>query len=157
MTPGVPSRKAESGEAGLALRTPSEAEREAVAAARALIAERQAEGRHHVAASLIADDGRLFTFLNLESVLGQAARCAEPAALSAALSHADPAERIVFSCAVNRRGEVLPPCGVCRELFLDLAPEVELAVPADGADFAVTTLRALMPMPYKAGRRAMDP
>ncbi|HUF56837.1 MAG TPA: hypothetical protein VMM55_09800 [Thermohalobaculum sp.] len=145
------------GRTGLALRAPSEAEREAVAAARALIAERQAEGRHHVAASLIADDGRLFTFLNLESVLGQAARCAEPAALSAALSHPEPPAAIVFSCAVNRRGEVLPPCGLCRELFLDLAPDIELAVPMDGFDFAVTTLRELMPMPYKAGRRAMDP
>ena len=145
-----------SGGPGPALRAPTEAEREAVAAARALIAERQVEGRHHVAASLIADDGRVFTFLNLESVLGQAARCAEPAALSAALSHERPAGGIVFSCAVNRRGEVLPPCGLCRELFLDLAPDVELAVPFAGEDFAVTPLSELMPMPYKAGRRAMD-
>ena len=145
------------GGTGPALRAPTAAERQAVEAARALIAERQAEGRHHVAASLIADDGRVFTFLNLESVLGQAARCAEPAALSAALSHPEPAVGIVFSCAVNRRGEVLPPCGVCRELFLDLAPDIELAVPLDDGDFAVATLGALMPMPYKAGRRALDP
>ena len=141
--------------ARLALRPPTEAEREAVAAARALIGERKREGRHHVASSLIAEDGRIFTVLNLESVLGQAARCAEPSALSAALSGPEPPERIVFSCAVNRRGEVLPPCGVCRELFLDFAPDIELAVPFDG-DFAVTPLSGLMPMPYKAGRRAMD-
>ena len=92
--------------AGPALRAPTAAEREAVAAARALIAERQAEGRHHVAASLIADDGRLFTFLNLESVLGQAARCAEPAALSAAFSHAEPPAALVFMEDVGRHNAV---------------------------------------------------
>lgn len=142
---------------GLSLaRPPTAAERAAVEAARTLIAERQDEGRHHVAASLIADDGRVFTFLNLESVLGQAARCAEPAALSAALSHPEPPAAIVFSCAVNRRGEVLPPCGLCRELFLDFAPRIGLAVPADGEDFAVVPLSELMPVPYKAGKRGRD-
>lgn len=133
-------------------RPPTEAERAAVAAARALIAERREEGRHHVGAAVIDDLGRMFTALNLESVLAQAARCAEPTALSMARSAATPADTLVFSAAVNRRGEVIPPCGVCRELFLDHAPDVAVAVPS-GDDFEVVRLADLMPMPYKAGRR----
>ena len=135
---------------------PSAAQMAAVAAARALIAERQDERRHHVAACLIADDGRLFTALNLESVLAQASRCGEPSALSMALSADRPASALVFSAAVNRRGEVIAPCGLCRELLLDYAPDIAVAVPG-GEDFRVAALTALMPVPYKAGRRGMDP
>lgn len=124
----------------------------AVAAARGLIAARSAEGRHHVAASVITADERTFTALNLESILGQAAACAEPSALSMAFS-ADPvALQIVFVAAVNRRGEVIPPCGLCRELMLDHAPDAMVAVP-DGNDFAVVALRSLLPSAYKAGQR----
>lgn len=145
--PDVPS--------GIPCRAPTAAERAAVEAARALIAERQHDRRHHVASSLVASDGRVFTTLNLESVLAQAARCAEPAALSMALSAEQPATDIVFSCAVNRRGEIIPPCGLCRELFLDFAPDIAIAVPSD-SDFAVAQLSDLMPVPYKAGKRARD-
>ena len=88
-------------------------------------------------------------------MLGQAARCAEPSALSAALSAAEPARAVAFIGAVNRRGEVIPPCGLCRELLLDFTPDAWIAVPDDG-DFAVARLSDLIPVAYKAGRRATD-
>lgn len=135
-----------------AARPPLPAEEAAVAAARALIAGRQAEGRHHVAASVIDREGRVFTALNLESVLGQAASCAEPGALSMAFSADPPASGIVFACAVNRRGEVIPPCGLCRELMTDHAAEATVAIPG-GSDFVVATLADLLPAAYKAGLR----
>lgn len=127
----------------------------AVEAARTLIAARKAEGRHHVAAAMLAGDGRLFTALNLQSVLAQACRCAEPVALSMACSADPPPATLIFTAAVNRRGEVIPPCGLCRELLLDWAPDIEVAVPG-GADFLVAPLTALMPVPYKAGRRGLN-
>lgn len=127
----------------------------AVEAARALIAERQCEGRHHVASSMIAADGRIFTALNLESVLAQASRCAEPAALSMARSAETPAAALIFTAAVNRRGEVIAPCGLCRELLLDWAPDIDVALPG-GTDFLVAPLTSLIPVPYKAGRRTLD-
>lgn len=129
---------------------PTEPERAAVAAARVLIAARRAEGRHHVAATVVAADGTAHTALNLECTLGRAAICAEAVAIGMARL-AGPVE-IAFSVAVNRRGEVLPPCGSCRELLLDYGPEARIAVPASG-DWAVRQLAALLPVPYKEGRR----
>lgn len=136
-------------------RRPYPQEIAAVRAARALIAERGAEGRHHVASALLAGDGRLFTALNLESVLPQAAVCAEPGTLAMAFSAEPAVETVAFIAAVNRRGEVIPPCGVCRELLLDHAPEAGVAVPG-GEDFQVAPLIELLPLPYKSGRRARD-
>lgn len=137
-------------------RTPLAKEATAVEDARALIGQRHSEGRHHVAASMVASDGRIFTALNLQSVLAQACRCAEPAALSMARSAEIPATALIFTAAVNRRGEVIAPCGLCRELLLDWAPDIDVAVPG-GDDFLVAPLTALIPVPYKAGRRALDP
>ena len=64
----------------------------------------------------------------------------------------DPDDRIVFSAAVNRRGEVSPPGGPCRELMLDDAGKAQVAVP-EGDGYAVVGMAALMPTPYKPTQR----
>lgn len=130
-------------------------EAEAVAAARRLIRLRACEARHHVAATVVTGSGTGYTALNLECTLARAAICAEAVAIGMALTAEDGAE-IVFSVAVNRRGEVLPPCGLCRELLVDYGPAARVAVPADG-DYRVMSLTALMPVPYKGPLRGRAP
>ncbi|MBV2359044.1 hypothetical protein KUH32_04590 [Thalassococcus sp. CAU 1522] len=127
------------------------AHQEAVAAARAFIADRQRGDWHTVASVVLTASGARFVALNLDSTLPRASVCAEPVALGMALS-ANPDDAVVFCAAVNRRGEVIPPCGPCRELMLDYAPHALVAVPAD-PDFAVMPLRGLMPAAYKHDRR----
>jgi cytidine deaminase len=124
---------------------------EAVAAARALIAERAEEGRHHVAAAVITQAGAFHLGLNLESGLGRAAICAESVAIGMART-ADRQARIAFSVAVNRRGLVIPPCGLCRELLIDYGAEARVAVPG-GADWLALPLAELLPHAYKAALR----
>ncbi len=124
---------------------------EALAAARALISRLQREGRHHVACTVLTDRAA-YSGCNLETVLPSATICGEAVAVGMA-AVAEPFARILFSVAVNRRGEVLPPCGFCRELLLDYGPDALVAVgEADGA-LVVRPMRELMPDAYKAHLR----
>lgn len=123
----------------------------AIAAARAFIEARQRGDWHSVASVVLTATGRRCLGLNLDSTLPRASVCAEPVALGMALAE-DPDDPIIFCAAVNRRGEVIPPCGPCRELMLDYAPDAMVAVPG-GPDFVVMPMRALMPTAYKHDRR----
>ncbi|MEM7632488.1 MAG: hypothetical protein AAF227_10815 [Pseudomonadota bacterium] len=95
--------------------------------------------------------GRQYVGMNLDSTLPRASVCAEPVALGMAVA-ADPDDRVVFCAAVNRRGEVIPPCGPCRELMLDYAADAQVAVPG-GDDYVVVAMSELMPTPFKPTQR----
>ncbi len=127
---------------------------QAVAAARALISERAKEGRHHVAATVLTRSGRSYTAVNIDSVLGRAAVCAEAVAIGMATT-AEPEAEIAFVAAVNRRQVIIAPCGLCRELLLDYGAEALVAVPTEGLEWTVRALPELMPDAYKAGRRGV--
>lgn len=123
----------------------------ALAAVRALIAARGAERRHHVAAAVITADGRHFLGISLESALGWASICAEPVAIGRALLDA-PAVAITACLAVNRAGEIVPPCSRCRETLADFAPSARVALPEAGG-YRLVPLTDLMPHAYKAALR----
>ena len=131
---------------------PSPEEVAALSAARDLIARHGAEGEHHVAAAALTEGGAVHLGLNLESVLPAACICAEPGALSRAEIDA-PGAPVTFVVAVNRRGEVLPPCGVCRELLTDHASAARIGLPGPDGGMEVAPLAALLPRPYKARLR----
>ena len=109
------------------------------------------EGRHHVAATVLTASGA-YTGINLECTLPQGSVCAEPVAIGAALT-SEPGAPILFSVAVNRRGEVIPPCGCCRELLADFGPHAEIAVAEVEGAIRTAPLRALLPDAYKARLR----
>lgn len=125
--------------------------REAIAAARAFIADRQRGDWHSVASVVLTASGRRYIGMNLDSTLPRASICAEPVAIGMAKA-ADPDDVVTFCGAVNRRGEVIPPCGSCRELMLDYAAGALVAVP-DGEDMAFRPLSDLIPTAYKDGKR----
>ncbi len=113
---------------------------EALIAARHLNKERAQDGRHHVTAAVISHSGKIYTALNLENTLDRAAICAEAVAVGMAAA-AERDVRIVFCIAVNRRLEVIPPCGLCRELLLDFGPDAVIGIPDGDAEFATMALR----------------
>lgn len=125
--------------------------RAAVEAARAFIAQRQRGDWHTVACVVLTASGGRFVGLNLDSTLPRASVCAEPVAIGMSMA-ADPDDRVTFVASVNRRGEVIPPCGPCRELMLDYAAQAVVAVPG-GTDFATLSMTDLMPAAYKHDRR----
>lgn len=116
-------------------------------AGRSFLAERARAPWHTVAAVVVTEKGRRHLALNLDSRLGRAAVCAEPVAIGMAIA-ADPDDRIAFVGALHRSGDVLAPCGVCRELMADHAREAAIAVP-DPAGYRLATLAELYPAPYR--------
>jgi cytidine deaminase len=69
--------------------------------------------------------------------------CAEAVALAAAAE--DGVTDIEAVVVVNRIGDIIAPCGACRELFLDYCPKAEIIVPGLGGG-KIMTAAELLPL-----------
>lgn len=104
--------------------------------------------KHSVGAAVLCASGEIYKGVNLESS-GHGV-CAEPIALGAAVSNGE--REISAVVAVANRGNgyiVLSPCGNCRQMLLDYAPEaVVIYSDADGVKKAKA--KQLLPGAYIA-------
>jgi cytidine deaminase len=69
----------------------------------------------------------MFSAVHLEATVGRIAVCAEAIAIGMAATAGD--TEIEMIVAVNRVGQVVSPCGMCRELIADYAPDAMVIVP----------------------------
>lgn len=106
---------------------------------------------HTVAAALRGADGRIWTGIHLGATVGRLSVCAEPVALGRAiLAGTGP---IVTGVAVrypkpeeyDQEIAIVTPCGACRELFVDHAPDCYVIVPGN----MKVPVMALLPLPYR--------
>ncbi|HNX74613.1 MAG TPA: cytidine deaminase [Candidatus Rifleibacterium sp.] len=111
--------------------------------AKKLISMRFKENRHHFAAALKSKCGKIFTGLQLKSSISGAEICAEAVALASAAE--DGVTDIETLVVVNRIGDIIAPCGSCRELFLDYCPRAEIIMPAMGGG-KIMTVQELLPL-----------
>lgn len=73
-----------------------------------------------VAAVLESDNGKIYTGVNIDLACGLG-YCAERNAAGSMLTEGErTVKRIV---CVNKRGELMTPCGSCREFLFQLSPE----------------------------------
>lgn len=106
---------------------------------------------HTVAAALRSADGRIWTGLHLGTTVGRLSICAEPIALGRAILAA--AGPIVTAVAVrhpkpdepDQSIAIVAPCGACRELLLDHAPECLVLLPG----LTKQRIASLLPSPYR--------
>ena len=100
---------------------------------------------HTVGAALRCSDGRIFTGENIYSIHGA---CAEVIALGAAVT----AGERNFSTIVAVRGEngeeILPPCGNCRQMLSEYAPECMVILNMENGPGKIM-IRDLLPYAYK--------
>lgn len=97
-----------------------------------------------VGAALLCADGTVFTGCNVENAAYGSTICAERTALLKAVSegHRDDWQAI----AIAGRGEdYCWPCGSCRQMLYEFAPELKVLVARGDGDFVTTTLAELMP------------
>src|ERR1700694_49616 len=73
-----------------------------------------------VGAALLTDGGRVYTGVCIDTASSMGF-CAEHAAAAAMVTAGE--HRVVRMVAVNWDGDVLPPCGRCREFISQLHPE----------------------------------
>lgn len=114
---------------------------ELINVARELIAARFKQGYHHIAAALRTTSGSIYSGVHLEAYVGRIAVCAEAIALGAAATAGDTSIETIV--AVNELGEVVSPCGMCRELISDYAPEACVVILRSGQPVKVPVMELL--------------
>lgn len=102
-----------------------------LAAARSVLKRRFKPGWHSVGAALRGKSGRIYTAVNLNArYVGQVDVCAEAVALGMAIAAGEKELDAIVAVqrgtrgSRNPRGRIVPPCGVCREMFNDYAPDL---------------------------------
>jgi cytidine deaminase len=111
--------------------------------ARCIIAKRFKEDYHHVGAALRTKSGKIFSAVHLEAYVGRVAVCAEAIAIGMAAAEGD--TEIEAIVAVDRQGQVVTPCGMCRELISDYAPSCKVIITEEGR----ATINELLPRKYQ--------
>lgn len=114
--------------------------------AHAMLRRHYAPDRHEIGAALWTAEGREFAAVNLDVRLGRAAVCAEAIAIGMAVAAGD--RHIESIVAVNIAGKAVSPCGVCRELLADYAPNARVILPGEQGP-EVLSIRELLPRRYR--------
>ncbi|MBD3886918.1 cytidine deaminase [Phormidium tenue FACHB-886] len=117
--------------------------KELIENARSIITKRFKEDYHHVGAALRTKSGKIFSAVHLEAYVGRVAVCAEAIAIGMAATAGDTELETIV--AVDRKGRVVPPCGMCRELISDYAPDCKVIV----TEAEIVTISELLPRKYQ--------
>ena len=125
-----------------------------IAAANDVLARHYKPFWHTVAAAIRGRDGRVWTGLHIGATVGRLSVCAEAVAFGRALLEGDGS--IMTAVAVrhpkpdelDRELAVVPPCGACREMFVDHWPDALVIVKEDGV-LVKRPARLLLPAPYR--------
>ena len=109
----------------------------------AVIKRNYAEPRHTVGAAVLCASRKIYTGVNIESC--GYGPCAEPIAIGAAISQGErEIVNIVGVVARENSFAVESPCGNCRQLLFDYAPDCMVIIPHDNRVVKVRA-RELLP------------
>ena len=100
---------------------------------------------HTVAASLYADDGAIYSGVNLYHFTG--GPCAEIVALARLASDGGGAKPLAIVAVADRERGVIAPCGRCRQILIDYCPEIQVVLKAEHGVHALP-LTAMLPYVY---------
>ena len=97
-----------------------------------------------VGAALLCSDGTVFTGCNVENAAYGSTICAERTALVKAVSEGHRNDFLKLA-VVGRSKDYCWPCGACRQMLYEFAPDLTLLVGRMDGDFTTLPLRELLP------------
>lgn len=98
---------------------------------------------YFVGASVLCADGRTYLGCNIENASYGACLCAERAALAAAVCDGN---RNIVKIAVIGSGEgICTPCGICRQVISELAPECLVICGDNSGEYEAFPIKELLP------------
>lgn len=99
-----------------------------------------------VGAALLAEDGQIFTGVNIENSSFGATICAERTAFVKAISEG---YRNFKAIAVTAGNEEALPCGICRQFMYEFAPQLVVITGTDIEKLNIRTLEELLPLGFR--------
>jgi cytidine deaminase len=102
-----------------------------------------------VGAAVKADDGRVFTGVNVENASYPLSVCAERTAVQRAV--AEGVRRLVAVAVVASNDEPTWPCGGCRQVLLEFGPDMTVVSQGLGGSRSERPLRELLPEAFGPG------
>lgn len=100
-----------------------------------------------VGAALLCKNGKVYTGCNIENASYGATNCAERTAVFKAVSEGEREfEKIAVACS----GEAAWPCGICRQVLMEFAPEMKVII-QQGKDLISFPLNELLAHAFTAG------
>lgn len=109
---------------------------------------------HTVGAAIRSRDGRIWTGIHIGATVGRLAICAEAIALGRAIIDGEGSIQTIVAVRhpkpeeADRELAVVSPCGACREMIFDFAPEATVIIRDQGVLMKLP-VRLLLPLPYR--------
>jgi len=123
-----------------------EKDKELIKAAKEVLQKNYQEPQHTVGAAVLCSSGKIYVGINVESC--GYGPCAEPIAIGAAFTNGERIlERIV---AIGKQSEphvIIPPCGNCRQLIYNYAPEC-MVILSQKNNIVKVKIKELLPEAY---------
>jgi len=106
--------------------------------------------KYRVGAAVLCDDGSIHTGCNVENASYGLSICAERAAVFNAVSAGR--KGIVAVAVVAEGPGPASPCGACRQVIAEFAPDVPVLMGNTGGLVEVATMSSLLPMGFSLKR-----
>ena len=106
--------------------------------------------KFRVGAVLLTKNGKQYTGHNIESSSYGLTICAERVALFKALSEGESEFEKIF--ILSDAKDFCPPCGACRQVLMDFAPNIEVILLTDKGQKRTYTLDDLLPVAFTPDR-----
>jgi cytidine deaminase len=103
--------------------------------------------RFPVGAAVLSQNGSIHLGCNVENSSFGATTCAERVALYSAIARGE--TNFIALALIADTDQPLSPCGICRQVMLELAPSLEVIMANLRGEIIKTTIQDLLPTPFK--------